>query len=443
MPPQTSDTKGISPPKTPSSGSIVWIEDDYPAALEKAKRLGKPLLIDMWADWCHTCLAMKKGTLQDPGLSPLADSVVWLSIDSENPKNAYAMATFSPRVWPSFFVVSPVNESVQATQLGSCSVREFRSFVERGSAGHLSQLEDGGFLQEDSPLLHLRMADRAVLAQDLDEAAKQYAEALRYGGDTWEHAPVTYKKQLSALSRSEDKTACTKLAQTALPTMIATPSSASTDFVYYASTCADALEGEQAQKAYRKTLTNALDTILAAPNAALSSDDRSDALATSRSISEKIGDQEAARQYALQQQALLKTAVAGAQSAKEEMTYVWHQVEVHAYLEQGEAILPWVQKLTLALPNEYDPPYRLAWLFSKMKRYDEALDAITIALPLAQGARKGRVLSLQADIYKSQGNAAAERASRQAVVAHYKALAKGMVSPSKITRAEEALAKLP
>ena len=47
-----SATDGLSP------SGIQWIENDYDKAIAEAKAANKPLLIEMWAGWCHTCLAM-------------------------------------------------------------------------------------------------------------------------------------------------------------------------------------------------------------------------------------------------------------------------------------------------------------------------------------------------------------------------------------------------
>src|SRR5690606_13966068 len=64
----------------PAEAGLPWIHDDYPAALARARAANQPLVIDMWAAWCHTCLAMKHGVLADPGLRPLADRFVWLAL---------------------------------------------------------------------------------------------------------------------------------------------------------------------------------------------------------------------------------------------------------------------------------------------------------------------------------------------------------------------------
>ena len=70
-----------------NASGIQFMEDDYPAALARARKEHKPVLVDTWASWCHTCLSMQRFVFPDAGLRPVKDAVVWLSIDGENPKN--------------------------------------------------------------------------------------------------------------------------------------------------------------------------------------------------------------------------------------------------------------------------------------------------------------------------------------------------------------------
>lgn len=421
--------------------SIAWVENDYSRALALAKKESKPIVIDMWAGWCHTCLSMKKSVLSDAGLSSVADDFVWLAVDTENPDSSAAMAKFPPKVWPTFFVVSPESETVQATQLGSCSVADFRSFLGRGGSGHLAQLDAGGKLPEGSPLAHLRKGDRQWQGSDYAGAAESYAAALLASEADWSHRGPTIKNQISALAKLKDKKACATLGATKLDEVLKFKSSASTDFIYYASTCADALSKDKATR-LRIGLVMAMDMILADESASLSYDDRSDALSISRALAEKLTDSERAKRYARVQQKLLAKAVSESRTALEEMTYVWHQVEVHAFLGEGEAILAWVESLETRLPKEYDPPYRKAWLLAKMKRNAEAHAALQVALPMVKGARRGRLLSLAADLYKAEKNSAKEKETREAVLTHYQSLPPGFVSQKKIDAAKKALGEM-
>ena len=92
---------------------------------------------------------MKHYVLVDPGLAPLADRFVWVAIDTDKPKNAAVLTKLKVEAWPTFFVVGPDDESVQARFIGAASVKQFREFLLQGERG--VQSADGG-LVPDSPL---------------------------------------------------------------------------------------------------------------------------------------------------------------------------------------------------------------------------------------------------------------------------------------------------
>jgi tetratricopeptide (TPR) repeat protein len=68
------------------------------------------------------------------------------------------------------------------------------------------------------------------------------------------------------------------------------------------------------------------------------------------------------------------------------------------------------------LPDDYNPPARLAILYREMGKNDEALAASQRALDKAYGARKLRIYDARADIYVKMGDkAAAKRTLDEAV----------------------------
>jgi tetratricopeptide (TPR) repeat protein len=179
--------------------------------------------------------------------------------------------------------------------------------------------------------------------------------------------------------------------------------------------------------------------VLEAPNSALSLDDQSDAWLRLRELAEKLGDQKTARAMATRQRELLDRAVAQAKTPLGRMTYVWPRSEVYVYLGEGEKLIPELEKLAVELPNEYDPPYRLAWVSMKVGALDQALGAATRAAEMAYGPRKGRALAMVAEVHKARGDHKAERAARKAVVDFYESLPAGHRKDDSLEEARAAL----
>jgi tetratricopeptide (TPR) repeat protein len=73
-------------------------------------------------------------------------------------------------------------------------------------------------------------------------------------------------------------------------------------------------------------------------------------------------------------------------------------------------------------PKDYNPPARLALVYQKLGRWDEALVASDRALGLVYGPRRIRVLLVRADVYKGKGDAAMERKTLEDAVAFARSL---------------------
>ena len=154
-----------------NASGIQFIEDDYAAALAQARQEHKPILVDTWAAWCHTCLSMKRFVFPDPGLRPVKDAVVWLSIDGENPKNNAFLDRFPLDAWPTFLVIEPRSESVVGRWIGAASVNDFRTFVQEGAR---AVSED----KRDAATRELHKGYEARAKGDFAGAAASYRKAL-------------------------------------------------------------------------------------------------------------------------------------------------------------------------------------------------------------------------------------------------------------------------
>src|SRR5690349_5526116 len=81
--------------KAKAEGPLAWIADDYPSALACARAKNVPIVIDLWAPWCHTCLSMQSTVFQDPSFAKDHDKFVFLALDTDREANAPALAKLS------------------------------------------------------------------------------------------------------------------------------------------------------------------------------------------------------------------------------------------------------------------------------------------------------------------------------------------------------------
>jgi thioredoxin-like negative regulator of GroEL len=417
-------------------GPLRWFHDDYDAALACARAQHKPLFIDDWAPWCHTCISMKHTVFLEPGLAPWAERFVWLAIDTDLPKNAAVVSKFPPQVWPTFYVISPADESVQGRYLGAASLDQFRELLQHGEQGFLES--QGPALDEGSLLGRVRAGDRALTAGDYQAANVAYTAALAVAPPDWPRRPDVLVALASARLYSSDFEGCLALGEAEADRT--GKSASASDFTHWTNECASKIADARRARKLRETLAGRLTEVLDDPAAPLSLDDRSEGLRMLRELRAALGDTAGARTLAERQRALVDKAWAEAPTPFAAMTWAWPAAEVYVYLGEGQSILPALEKLEAELPNQYDPPYRLAWVHYRVGALDAALSAAGRALDRVYGPRKARVQGLIAEIHAARGDHASEIAARRAVVAIYEALPEGIKQPAALAGARAVLA---
>lgn len=417
-----------------SEGPLRWLHDDYPGALACARARKVPLVIDLWAPWCHTCLSMKATVFQAPELAPMNDRFVFVALDTDREVNAPVLGKLSIGAWPTFYVLDSATEAVQARFVGAASKAQFLDLLAHGAAGSAAPSTPADDL--------LRQAERAAAIKDYPAAVTSYQAALAGAPAGWPRRPDALVSLAAALRKAGDPAGCFALGESALGD---TGSSASaTDFLVNTLDCAATFEKTEAARvaAFRDKAATRLQALLAAPGDQLSVDDRSDAMLNLRTLEEALGRKDAARATAEKQRALLDEAAAKAPTAMAAMTYNWPRAEVYVYLGKGLELIADLERSAAALPKEYDPPYRIAWTLWKSGKLEEALAWCEKAAALAYGPRKARVWMMAADVAAERKDAAAELRARQAVVATYEALPAEQAMPEALAKAKDALAKL-
>lgn len=415
-------------------GALHWFHDDYAAALACARSKGVPLAIDMWAPWCHTCLSMQAYVLTDDRLSDWDRRYVFLALDTDRESNAAVVAKFPPAAWPTFFAVSSTDESIQSRFVGAASVEQFAEFLADGERGH--QALAGGDLPAHE--VAARDGDRLSAKKDWAGAATAYASALAGAPQDWPRGPDVMVSLLAAHVRAQAWSAC---AATTTSWLSRTGASASaSDFSAHALGCADKQEDPATAKALREAVVARLSALVDDAEAPLSVDDRSDALMYLRQALDALDRKAEARSAAERQRALLDEASAKAGSPRIAMTYNWPRAEVYAFLGVPLELVPALERSIADLPDEYDPPYRLAWLFLQAGKPDDARVQAERAIALAYGPRKARAQGMLADIHRARADVEAERAARAAALATLEGLPDAAKNPDAIAKAKADLA---
>jgi thiol-disulfide isomerase/thioredoxin len=423
-----------APASSTTAAPPVFIEDDIPAALAKARAEGKALFVDAWAPWCHTCLSMRNFVLGDPSLGKLADRVVFASIDTDKPSAAAFLERYTVKAWPTFFVLDAgkdaKSERVLGYWAGSASVRELRDVVEQG----LAELQGGA----KDPASHAYAEARAAHASgDLTRAAAAYERAVTIAPAAWPSRGAALVGELEALAGAKAWADCARIGKAHASEV--TGSSAPGDFATYVLLCAEKLPDEAERKVARETAVGLLRRATEHPAADASVDDRQDALDQLSEGLAALGDAAGARAAQEARIALLERAANAARSPEQAQTFDYARANAYLALGRADDAVRMLEQRERELPGSYEPPARLAGVLNKAGRLPEALAAIDRALARAYGPRRLRYLRLRADILAARGDTASALAVRRDEVKGWEALPPGQASPAQLADARRRL----
>jgi len=379
-------------------GSLEFVEDDYPKALAQARSERKPLFLEFWATWCHSCLSMQRFVISDPGMAPVKDAAVFSSVETEREVNKPAVEKHPVDAWPTFLIVDPDTEAVLGRFLGSGTVQDLRAFVQDGVRAFREKGKPA-----DPAWAAQREGDAARARGDLKATAAAYGMAVRLSKADDAQRPERLNLYLSALSREKDYRTCVRAGLKEAPH---TPASAlGVDFQAFAFACAESLpEGDAEAVRMHELAIARVREILGTPGAPLSVDDRSDALANLSEMLDAKGDHPGALRAMKERAALLEKAAAAAPDATLASTFDAHRTDTYLYLQEPQKAERLLEQREKEMPEDYNPPARLARVLYEQKKLPEAEAAVDRALAkMDRGQRRVGILKLKEKILQARG----------------------------------------
>ena len=357
---------------------------------------------------------MRATVLNDPALAKHAGRFAWLSINAEESRNAAFVEHLGVQNYPTFLVLDGATGNVALRWAGSLTTPEFERLLDDGERAVAASGGSGA----DAALAR---ADRLGAERKTAEAAAAYTEALRLAPAAWAGRGRALNSLLAALQKSGDLAQCAAVARKETPALERGPAFAAAAAAGLG--CAvEAPESASWRDAAVRELealvveSLGLDNVLA--------DDRSSAYGVLVELRNTRGDPAGAKEMAGRWMTFLESQAAAARSVEARAAFDSHRVSAALALGDPVRAVPALLASERDLPDDYNPPARLAILYREMGRFDEALAASRRALDKAYGARKLRIFDTLADVYAKKGDPASARRTLEEALAYADTLPK-------------------
>ena len=387
--------------ETAGSG-IRFVSDDCSGALARARAENKPLFVDAWAPWCHSCVSMKSYVFPDAVLAGVADRFVWLEVDTEKPVNHAFVGQFPTEALPTLMVIDPRTGQAVRRWVGSATVVELAARL-RAAALALTPGAPGTPAQSA-----LARASAADATGDHAGATAAYREALATSVPrSLDHAQAV-EGLVQRLAQDGEPGGCVELAReelshvppgTALATLVATGLSCALEL--------DELDARRA--ATLGALESRVASLARDPSVVLMADDRSSLFETEEGARRARGDLAGARETALRWTAFLEQEAGRAGTPEARAVFDSPRLSAYLALGEPERAIPMLEQSARDFPDDYNPPSRLAAAFLAMREPWKALEHARRASSLVYGPRTLRVLLVRAEAEARVGDAHAAR----------------------------------
>jgi len=368
---------------------------------------------------------MRAFVFTDPALTSRAGQFVWLELNVDDERNAAHRERLSLEALPTFYVLDPTDESVVMRRVDGMTVAEMGSFLDEARAAATGAVPSS---PADAALLR---ADRLNGEGKRAEAATAYREAMDAAPAAWPPYGRAVVALLFLQQSLSEEAKCLAEARESLPRLADSP--ASVGGARSGLDCSLGLaKGDASRAAAIAEMEAATRKTVADASLGATADDVSSSYLSLIEARKDAGDTAGAQKDAAAWAAFLEAQAAAAKTPEQRAVFDSHRMSAYMELQQPERAIPMLQESERDLPDDYNPPSRLAVIYLTMKRPDEALAASNRALPRVSGPRRVRVLQTRSDIFAAKGDAAASREALEQALACAESLPAGQRSEGQI-----------
>jgi len=377
---------------------------------------------------------MKAYVYTDASLERYAGRFVWLSINTEDAKNAAFLKQYPIPALPTLLVLDAKRDTVALRYVGGATAPQLRNLLGEAERTYRARAQSAA----DTLLAR---ADRLASAGKQAEAATAYDEAIAAAPKSWKNFGRASESLIFAYSMSGNSERCATRALALYPRVKGTssaPNVAATGL-----SCAASLDKKHEKRAEMLTaLESATREVFANEKIVMSDDDRSGLYMALIEAADASGDDEGVVRLRHEWSSFLDDAAARAKTPEQRTVYDSHRLSAYLELDTPEKAVPMLEQSERDFPDDYNPPARLAFAYKAMKEYDKALAASDRALARVYGPRKLSVLSVRADIFVAKGDPKAAKETIAQAVEFAKSLPEGQRSEGRIAGLEKRLASM-
>ncbi len=431
-----------SPPSTDAGAparleGLHFSHDDVPAATARALRASRPLLVDAWAPWCHTCLSMQHYVLPDPSLATIGARYEGVAVDTDRDENAAFVDRYTIRVWPTLLVIDPMDGAVLGTWLGAASARELRTFLEGSFDAFEARRKDA--LDPASSLGLLVAAKDAHARGDGARAAPFYERAVAASDVTWPRRSEALLGWISVLEHDRRWTECVAVGTRHLAEVsgAAIPS----DFIARYWSCLLRTPRSRTRDQAAARAMARLSEITENPSPEMSADDVADAYAILAEAHEDRRDRAAARRTHGKRLAYLEAAAARAPTPAMAQTFDYARLGSYLTLGRAADAVAMLTERERQLPDSYEAAARLATALDAAGKTRDAVAALERAIAKSYGPRQLLYLSRRVEFLERLRDEAAVIRALEDLVAAHEAVPKESADPKGLAAARTRLEK--